>query len=58
MKQPYWNLDLIHLSAESSAVHLDKEIILMDNLEVTTENVETDWEFAHHPVKLCGCGSN
>ena len=52
MKQPYWNLDLIHLSAESSAVYLDKEFILMDSLDGTVENESTSWEFINHPVKL------
>ena len=52
MKQPYWNLDLIHLSAENSAVYLDKEFILMDSLDGTVENESTSWEFTNHPVKL------
>ena len=30
MKQAYWDLDLIRLSAENAAVHLNKEFILID----------------------------
>lgn len=52
MKQPYWNLDLIHLSAESSAVYLDKEFILMDSLDGTVENESMSWKFTNYPVKL------
>ncbi len=52
MKQPYLNLDLIHLTTEGLAVHLDKEFILIDNLDEATGDVSTEWEFAYHPVKL------
>lgn len=52
MKQAYWNLDLIHLSAENSAVHLNREFILIDNLDMAAEEASADWEFVNHPVKL------
>lgn len=52
MKQAYWDLDLIRLSAENTAVHLNKEFILIDNLDATPEPANTDLEFVNHPVKL------
>lgn len=52
MKQAYWDLDLIRLSAENKAVHLDNEFILIDNLDETSEKRNTDVEFVNHPVKL------
>lgn len=52
MKQAYWDLDLIRLSAENTAVHLNKEFILIDNLDTTPEPANTDLEFVNHPVKL------
>lgn len=52
MKQAYWDLDLIRLSAENKAVHLDNEFILIDNLDETSENRNTGVEFVNHPVKL------
>ena len=39
MKQAYWDLDLIRLSAENKAVHLDNEFILIDNLDETSVEV-------------------
>ena len=52
MKQPYLNLDLIHLSTESSAIHLEKEFILMDSLDEMAKSTNSNWEFINHPVKL------
>lgn len=52
MRQAYWNLDLIRLSAENTAVHLNKEFILIDNLDGITEQTNTDFDFVNHPVKL------
>lgn len=52
MKQAYWDLDLIRLSAENAAVHLNKEFILIDNFDGTSEQTNTDLEFVNHPVKL------
>ena len=53
MKQAYWNLDLVRLSAEDSAVHIDNELILLDNLDDAEEGqADADWEFVNHPVKL------
>lgn len=52
MKQAYWDLELIRLSAENAAVHLNKEFILIDNFDGTSEQINTDLEFVNHPVKL------
>lgn len=53
MKQAYWDLDLIQLSAESSVVHLDKEFILVDNFDDVPEQISvTELKFVNHPVKL------
>ncbi|WP_319505519.1 helix-turn-helix domain-containing protein [Bacteroides graminisolvens] len=52
MKQAYWDLDLIQLSAENTAAHLNKEFILIDNFDETSEQINTDLEFVNHPVKL------
>lgn len=52
MKQVYWDLDLIRLSAEDTAVHLNKEFILIDNFDETSKQINTDLEFVNHPVKL------
>ena len=53
MKQAYWNLDLVRLSAEDSAVHIDNEFILIDNLDdAEEEQGDAGWEFVNHPVKL------
>ena len=52
MKQAYWNLDLIRLSAESTAVHLDKEFILIDNLDTPGIESRTETFFTNHPVKV------
>lgn len=52
MKQAYWDFNLIRLSAESAAVHLNNEFILIDNFDETSGRTDTDFEFANHPVKL------
>ena len=52
MKQAYWDFVLIRLSAESAAVHLNNEFILIDNFNETSEQSDTDFEFVNHPVKL------
>ncbi len=52
MKQAYWDLDLIRLSAENTAVHLNKEFILIDNLDFSETNDHTDYIFTNHPVKV------
>lgn len=46
------NWDLIRLSAENTAVHLNKEFILIDNFDEAPEQANADWEFVNHPVKL------
>ena len=51
-KQTYWDFDLIRLSAESAAVHLNKEFILIDNFKDASEQSDTDFGFVNHPVKL------
>ena len=45
-------MDLIRLSAENAAVHLNKEFILIDNLDEVQEQTNTEMEFVNHPVKL------
>ncbi len=52
MKQAYLNWDLIRLSAENTAVHLNKEFILIDNFDEAPEQANADWEFVNHPIKL------
>ena len=52
MKQAYWDLDLIRLSIENTAVHLNKEFILIDNFDEASKRPNTDVEFVNHPVKL------
>lgn len=52
MKQAYWDFDLIRLSTESTAVNLNKTFVLIDNFDGSSKQVNTDWEFANHPVKL------
>lgn len=52
MKQAYWNLDLIRLSAEDTAVHLNREFILIDNFNEIPEQSNSEMEFVNHPVKL------
>lgn len=52
MKQAYSDLDLIRLSAENSAVHLDKEFILIDNLDRSEVDTHTNIFFTNHPVKV------
>lgn len=51
-KQTYWDFDLIRLSAEDTAVHLNKEFILIDNFKDAPEQSDTDFEFVNHPIKL------
>lgn len=51
-KQTYWDFDLIRLSAEDTAVHLNKEFILIDNFKDASEQSDTDFEFVNHPIKL------
>lgn len=43
---------MIRLSAENTAVHLNKEFILIDNLDEIPQQANTDLEFVNHPVKL------
>lgn len=52
MKQAYWDLDLIRLSAVEEAVHLDRKFVLADNLDGNPEQTNTEIEFVDHPVKL------
>lgn len=52
MKQAYWDLDLIRLSVENTAVHLNNEFIMIDNFDKTPEYANTDVKFVNHPVKL------
>lgn len=52
MEQAYWDLDLIRLSAENGAIDLDKNFILIDNFEESSEQENTQWDFADYPVKL------
>ena len=52
MKQAYKNLDLIRLSSEETAVHLNGEFILIDNFSQIPKRTNKDWEFVNYPVKL------
>ena len=52
MKQAYLDLDLIQLSTENAAVHLNKEFVLIDNLDEVPEQTNMEMEFVNHPVKL------
>ncbi|MGV8135007.1 MAG: helix-turn-helix domain-containing protein [Mangrovibacterium sp.] len=52
MRNAYWDLDLIRLSEESEAVHLDKQLILIDNFDEVSGQEDTDMLFVNHPVKL------
>lgn len=52
MEQVYWDLDLIRLSAENVTVDLDKNFILIDNFDESSEQENTQWDFADYPVKL------
>ena len=52
MKHAYWDFDLIQLSTEGTAVHLNKEFILIDNFDEFPEQTDTNLEFVNHPVKL------
>lgn len=52
MKQAYLDLDLIRLSSEDSAVHLNKEFILFDNLDTSETDDHTENYFTNHPVKV------
>lgn len=52
MKQTYKNLDLIRLSSEETAVHLNGEFILIDNFSQVPKRTNEDWEFVNYPVKL------
>ena len=52
MRQAYWDLDLFRLSAENEVVHLNKEFILIDNLDEISGQGNTGFEFVNYPVKL------
>ncbi len=52
MEQAYLDLDLIRLSTEDTAVHLDKEFILFDNLDTEGTDDRAAAFFANHPVKV------
>lgn len=52
MKQAYWSMDLIRLSVENNAVHLNKEFILIDNFDADVTQINSGVEFVNHPVKL------
>ena len=52
MKSPYLDLDLIRLSAQNGAVHLDDQFILIDNLDGVPGQGDVDTYFANHPVKI------
>lgn len=45
-------MDLIRLSAENMAVHLNKEFILIDNFGGASDQTNTGVEFVNHPAKL------
>lgn len=45
-------MDLIRLSAEDTAVHLNQEFILIDNFNEIPEQSNSEMEFVNHPVKL------
>lgn len=51
-KQPFLDLDIIQLSAQNGAVHLDKQFILIDNFDDERIAVENEPFFVNHPVKL------
>ena len=52
MKSPYLDLDLIRLSVQDGAVHLDKQFILLDNFDGGSRNNDVERFFANHPVKI------
>ena len=49
---PFIKLDLIQLSAQEGAVHMDNQFILIDNFDTTPEPNDPDMFFVNHPVKL------
>lgn len=52
MEQVYWDLDLIRLSSENTALHLDREFVMIDNIDGSQEQMNMGVEFVNHPVKL------
>lgn len=52
MEQVYWDLDLIRLSSENTALHLDREFVMIDNIDEGPEQMNMGVEFVNHPVKL------
>ena len=50
MKHFYLNLDLVQLSAQSIAAHLDNQFILIDNFDEL--QMDTEAFFVNHPLKL------
>ena len=52
MSSPFLDIDLVRLSAQKGAVHLDNEFILIDNLSGETGTTESEPMFVNHPVKL------
>lgn len=49
---PFKNLNLVDLSILKNAVHLDNELILIDNLNISDTEIDTTQFFIHYPVKL------
>ena len=52
MKYPYGDLDLIRLSAQDGAVHLDRQLILLDNFDESSRRDDAETFFTNHPVKI------
>lgn len=49
---PFAKLDLIQLSVQEGAVHLDNQVILIDNFDTAPEQINPGMFFVNHPVKL------
>lgn len=49
---PFKDLNLVDLSILKDAVHLDNELILIDNLNLSGIDLNTSQFFTHYPVKL------
>ena len=51
MERAYFDMDLIRLSVEDGAVHLDKEFILIDNIYRGAKLTNVDTYFVNYPIK-------
>lgn len=52
MKQAYLDLDLIRLSGMYETAHLDRQLILLDNLDEVAGEKDTGISFVNHPIKI------